>query len=490
MSESKITHRTTPQDTDRMPSGIPYIVANEAAERFSFYGMKAILTVFMMQYLFGIAHELVPVGGEFPTVDGVIVSPGGEPAGMSETTTRQWVHSFVAYVYFFPILGAIFADAVVGKYRIIVWLSCVYCVGHGVLALMDFSESTGVDAKTTLWWGLALIAVGSGGIKSCVTAHVGDQFGRRNAHMLSRVYGWFYFSINLGAAISTLLTPILLADDRFGPAWAFGLPGVLMAIATFAFWLGRREYAHVPPAGSKIFDDLKTREGRGVLLKLVPMFLFMIAFWAIFDQTASTWVQQAMQMDRVVFGNELLPSQLQAVNPILVLILIPLFGYVVYPFIGRFTKVTPLRKIAMGMIITVGAFLIPGLIEMKIVAGETPHISWQVFAYLVLTTAEVLVSVTMYEFAYTQAPKSMKSFVMGLYLLSIYAGNLVIAKVNELMEAGYLTLDGPDYYWFFAGVMAVAAVGFIIWSQFYQEQTYLQDDAPSPSETEPDGTRV
>lgn len=471
-----MSHRTKPQDTDKMPSGIPYIVANEAAERFSFYGMKAILTVFMMQYLFGVAHELVPVDGELPKVDGVVVTPDGTPAGFSETTTRQWVHNFVAAVYFFPILGAILADALFGKYRIIVWLSCVYCLGHGALALMDFPEQTGVEAKTALWWGLTLVAIGSGGIKSCVTAHVGDQFGRRNAHLLTRVYGWFYFSINLGAAISTLLTPILLADPRFGPAWAFGLPGVLMALATFAFWMGRNEYAHVPPAGPSIFNDLKTPEGIGVLLKLTPMFIFMIAFWAIFDQTASTWVQQAMAMDRTVFGRELLPSQIQAVNPLLVMILIPLFGYVVYPFIERFTPVTPLRKIATGMVITVAAFLIPGWIEMQIVDGETPHISWQLLAYLVLTTAEILVSVTMYEFAYTQAPKSMKSFVMGLYLLSIFAGNILISKVNEFIEAGYLTLDGADYYWFFAGVMGVAAVGFIIWSQFYKEQTFLQDD--------------
>ena len=123
-----------------------------------------------------------------------------------------------------------------GKYRTILWLSIVYCAGHLVLA-MD-------ETRNGLFWGLALIAVGSGGIKPCVSAHVGDQFSKSNAQLLERVFGWFYFSINLGAFTSTLLTPFLL--ESYGPTYAFGVPGVLMAIATLLFWMGRNKFVHIP----------------------------------------------------------------------------------------------------------------------------------------------------------------------------------------------------------------------------------------------------
>ena len=112
------------------------------------------------------------------------------------------------------------------------------------------------------WWlfaGLLLITIGSGGIKPCVSAHVGDQFGKGNSHLLTKIYNWFYFSINLGSVISTLMTPWLL--KWYGPHWAFGIPGVLMAIATFLFWKGRHKFIHVPPGGKKFFNEIFSKEG-------------------------------------------------------------------------------------------------------------------------------------------------------------------------------------------------------------------------------------
>ena len=202
-----------------MPPGIPFIVGNEAAERFSFYGMKSILVVFMTRHL---------------------LSATGGPDFMTETESREWMHLFVASAYFFPVIGGIVADAFLGKYATILLLSLVYCVGHLCLALMDmphsFLEAT-LEPRGWLLAGLALVAIGSGGIKPCVSAHVGDQFGRSNRHLLERVFGWFYFAINFGSFFSTLLTPWLL--EHYGPGWAFGVPGILMALATVV-WLQRR----------------------------------------------------------------------------------------------------------------------------------------------------------------------------------------------------------------------------------------------------------
>jgi proton-dependent oligopeptide transporter, POT family len=525
-------YATTP-DPKRtgMPPGIPFIIGNELAERFSFYGMKSILTVFMTQHL---------------------LDRAGEAAFMTDEQAKTWYHMFNAAAYFFPIVGAIISDVLWGKYRTILLISLMYCVGHGLLALMDVGPITGLwDMKPLLLAGLVLIAMGAGGIKPCVSAHVGDQFGRGNKGLLTQVFNWFYFSINLGAATSTLLTPVLLV--KFGPWAAFGLPGVLMAIATFVFWLGRNRFVHVPPAGWQQFkQETFGPDGRRAILALAPLFLiFVPVFWAIFDQTGSAWVLQAAAMDRRFMGMMWLEAQVQAVNPILILTLIPVFTYLVYPAMRLLFEPTPLRKIGIGLFLTVFAFAISAWIQIGIenqgpeaaaalwaalneagisgsgsldaaikaahAAGwdqtrlqpyltEMPNIGWQFVAYFVLTSAEILVSIVCLEFAYTQAPPRMKSFIMGVYFLGVSLGNLVTALVNKVIEIPAETdpetgevireagswLGPVDYYWFFTGLMLATAIVYIFFAKFlYRGRTYIQGESPdlAKAEAEVEGPR-
>jgi POT family proton-dependent oligopeptide transporter len=466
--------RTQPADTAGMPPGIPFIIGNEAAERFSFYGMKTILVVFMMKHL---------------------LSATGEPDGMTETESRKWMHLFVASAYFFPIIGGLVADAFLGKYRTILLLSVVYCLGHLCLALMDmpgwFLQAT-LEPRGWLLAGLGLIAIGAGGIKPCVSAHVGDQFSHSNRHLLERVFGWFYFAINFGSFFSTLLTPWLL--EHHGPGWAFGVPGILMALATLVFWLGRNRFIHVPPRGPAYFRETFSREGLTAILKLVPLYLLVAVFWSLYDQTGGAWVQQAERMDRRFLGIDWLESQIQAINPLLILLFIPLFGMVIYPAVGRLLDFTPLRRILVGFALAVAAFAISahaqGLIDAESArltadglgpeAARWPSVVWQLAAFVVITAAEVLVSITCLEFSYTQAPPQMKSLVMSLYLLSVSLGNLFTALVNWLMKdgAGNSTLAGASYYWFFTGCMALATVLLVPVVLLYRPREYLQDSGP------------
>ncbi len=450
-------YRTAPVPSTEMPSGIPYIIGNEAAERFSYYGLLAILAIFFTEYLRDVSGSLAP---------------------LDENTANEWQHNFMAAVYFFPIIGAILSDWLFGKYRMIISVSILYVVGHTVLALMDFPQFTGIDPKHLLILGLTLIAVGAGGIKPCVSAHVGDQFGEQNRHLISRAFGWFYFSVNLGAMISMPLTPWLL--KHHGPGWAFGVPGVAMAIASLVFWLGRYKFVHIPPGRSAFFRETFSSAGLGAIANLIPLYLFIIPFWCLFDQTHSSWVHQAKHMNLVGFDPDVLPAQMQSVNTVYVLAFIPLFSYVLYPLLGRFFEVTPLRKIGIGLFVTAIAFTIPSLVQQSIDAGGAPHIGWQFLAYALMTAAEVMVSITGLEFSYTQAPRKMKSLVMGVFLLSITLGNLFTAWVNGIIAdqkaAGNSFLEGASYYWFFTGVMAVTAVLYVIWSQFYRGQTYIQGE--------------
>jgi proton-dependent oligopeptide transporter, POT family len=327
--------------------------------------------------------------------------------------------------------------------------------------------------------GLTLIAVGSGGIKPCVSAHVGDQFGRQNQHLLAKVFGWFYFAINFGAFCSTLLTPWLL--ENLGPHWAFGVPGLLMAAATLLFWLGRNKFVHIPPGGLRFVRQASGGEGRQALLKLISIYVFVMVFWSLYDQTGSRWVLQAEKMDRHWLGVHWYASQVQAINPILILVYIPLFSYVIYPLINQVFTLTPLRKISIGFFLAALTFMVTAQIEVWIQAELQPSIAWQLLAYVILTAGEVMVSITCLEFSYTQAPREMKSLVMAIYLLSVSAGNAFTAIVNELLanESIARLLAGANYYWFFAGLMGTAAVLFIFVAANYRERTYIQEEQPA-----------
>lgn len=462
--------------SNRMPSGIPYIIGNEAAERFSFYGMKAILLIFMTDYLL-----------------------------MSQSDASDWSHTFIIGVYAFPIIGALLSDIFFGKYRIIIWLSLVYCLGHAVLALgdLEFMHSI-LSPKAALATGLGLIAIGSGGIKPCVSAHVGDQFDFGNSHLLEKVYGYFYFSINLGAFLSTILIPITLR--KFGPGLAFGIPGILMFIATILFWMGRHKYIAIRPFNNDIWEDLKglklikallpflallcfalipttasgsympawvgyflpvffallavlvwflqrngsiapvsykneflkdafSKRGVKAILTLLVLNIFVGVFWSLFDQNSTTWVIQAQSdlMDKNLFGFNIDPAQIQAANPILILIFIPIFSFIIYPFLGKFFELTMLRKIAIGLFIAAISFVIVGYAEGFIFNGETVSFGWQILAFVILTIAEVMVSITGLEFAYTQAPNTMKSLILGFWLLAVSFGSIIVKVVNKMI---------------------------------------------------------
>ena len=447
-------YRTAPdKKLTGMPPGVPYIVGNEAAERFSFYGMRSILVIFMTTYL---------------------MNSSGQLAVMSEHEATGWFHEFVSGVYFLPIFGAIISDGFFGKYRTIISLSIIYCFGHLALTLND--------TRPGLFIGLLLIAIGSGGIKPCVSAHVGDQFGTGNEHLLSRAFGWFYLSINLGSSISTYLCPILLNNKSFGPRFAFGLPGLLMLIATVVFWMGRKKFVHIPPSGLGFVREVFGREGLSAMGRLFVIYLFVAVFWSLWDQSSGgEWTLQARDLDLNLPGLKLLPEQVQVANPLLILALVPLFNYVIYPNINRIFVLTPLRKIGMGLFVISASFAVIWWIQARIDAGAKPNVAWQLLAYVLLTSSEVMVSITGLEFSYTQAPRKMKSVIMAAWLFTVALGNQFTAILNFLIPSLSnlgIDLKHAAYFRFFSLLMFFTAILFVFVARHYRVRTYIQGEDP------------
>jgi len=392
---TSITHSAA---SGGMPPGIPFIIGNEFAERFSFYGINSILAIYLVQSM----HY-------------------------GDALATTWGSLFKSGAYFFPLLGAVVSDVLLGKFRTVLIFSVAYCAGCETLALAR--EPSMIAA------GLFLVALGTGGIKPCVSTNVGDQFTSANQHLIERAFSWFYLAINSGSTISVLLCPVLL--PRFGPTAAFGAPAIMMFVATVVFWAGRKRFAVVPPAGKIWLREVLSRQGLSTIVRLSVIYLFIAFFWALWDQSnGTTWSLQARSnlMDKNLgFGITLLPAQIQVVNALMILSLVPVFTYGIYPLAGRFFTVTPLRKIGAGLFVTASSFLVIAWIESRIQAGFVVSVWWQILAYVILTAGEVLVSITGLEYSYKQAPLSMKSFIMALFLLSISAGNLFTAAVNHFM---------------------------------------------------------
>ncbi|MGO8993112.1 MAG: MFS transporter [Polyangiaceae bacterium] len=389
---------SAPERDNRMPNGIPFIIANEFAERFCFYGINAILTVYMTQTL---------------------------RIGDAEATT---FHSlFKSGAYFFPLVGAIVSDVFWGKFKTIITFSLVYALGCSILAL--------VPGTTGLLLGLFLVAFGTGGIKPCVSANVGDQFTDKNQHLIERAFSYFYLAINAGSSISIWFCPVLLKN--YGPKLAFGMPAIAMFIATLVFWMGRKRFTVVAPAGKAWLKDALSREGLKTLGSLSIIYLFVACFWALWDQSnGQTWTLQAESslMDKNLgFGFTILPAQIQVVNGFFILGMVPIFTFGIYPLMGKFFNVTPLRKIGIGFFLTAMSFVIVSWIESRIQSGHSVSVWWQICAYAVLSASEVLVSITGLEFSYKQAPLRMKSFVTALFLLAVSLGNMLTATVNHAM---------------------------------------------------------
>lgn len=453
---------TAKDSVDKFPRQIQYIVWNEAGERYSYYGMRSILVVFLVQYLM-----------------------------LDKFQATADYHLFAGACYLFPLLGAYISDRYWGKYKTIITLSLVYCLGHLFLAVFE-------DSQTGFYWGLGLIALGSGGIKPCVSAHVGDQFKPTQKKELKKVFDLFYFMINFGSFFSTMITPWTLA--KYGPAIAFGIPGILMFVATFIFWLGRHHYVHVPPTGKNphstsrvLWSGLRNfskQKGffNGALLdhpeqavndvkaafNVGKIFIAVTIFWALFDQHGSSWVLQAKEMD-LSFGyfgvDQLLPSQIPALNPIMVMILIPFFTFVVYPGVEKVFKfeMTPLRRMGIGMFVAAASFVFVAVFQYILDGGEKISVLWQIIPFLVITMAEVMISITGLEFAYTQAPRSMKSTIMSMWLLTVFFGNMItayIAKIN--------VFEGGHFFMFFAILMAVFGILFAWMASNYQMKDYME----------------
>ncbi|PJF17277.1 hypothetical protein PSACC_02898 [Paramicrosporidium saccamoebae] len=480
----------------KYPYTIFFIIGNEFCERFSFYGMKAILPIYLTSYL-----------------------------GFHESHATTIIHTFNFSAYFFSLFGGILSDNWLGKFKTILYLSLVYCVGNAVMSVTALPGVTGIPPN---WWGMALglllIGIGTGGIKPCVASFGGDQFEPHQSKELSVFFAVFYFAINAGSMLSMFLTPLLRNNVHcFGQQscypLAFGVPAVLMFVALVVFVAGSALYKKEPSRnnvvlmffsllGTAIFRKIKSifksnddrhypywlycaadkyeasfiEDARRVLTVFL-VFSPVCFFWALYDQQGSWWVYQAVMMKNKMhiagWNVTILPEQMGLSNAVLILVLIPVFSKFLYPSFDRIGRpIKALYRIGLGMGLALVSFVMAAILQFIIVARGTFDVSptdptvqvcvsgcvnifWQLPQYFIITCAEVFLSVTGLEFAYSQAPASMKSVCQAGWLLTVAGGNLIVIIV---------TLIDP-ISWF--GPKNAMAWNFCLWTVIMAAGTFI-----------------
>jgi POT family proton-dependent oligopeptide transporter len=488
-----------PSETaNRWPPQIKFIIGNEACERFSYYGIRGILALYISQTLFS-----------------------SLASGKAMDRATEIIHYFVFANYFLALPGAWLSDKLLGRYNTILYVSLVYCLGNLVLALT-------VGSPVGLLVGLGLIALGSGGIKPCVSAFCGDQFKAEQSKLLQKAYGLFYWSINFGSFFGFLVIPWL--REHKGYRIAFGVPGIFMLIATIIFWSGRKYYMRVPPttqtksagfmrvtwyalshlghrkSGQSMWDVARERftarevDAARSVGPILAVFAPICIFWSLFDQTSSTWVMQGNKMancevlvnlakqalsaihitdvtaSKIASAFIISAEQMQSTNALLVMILVPLMLWL-YPRIEKLTgmRVSPLRRMGAGLVLGAVSYVIVGLLQTRVDAGAQLSVLWQTIPYILLTTGEVLLSTTGLEFAFTQAAAEMKSTIMSFWLLTVAFGNLFVPvltsfKGHLLGTASESASVSASTFYLYAGLTLGVAIVFALIAMRYKER--------------------
>ncbi|XP_071952206.1 solute carrier family 15 member 4-like [Antedon mediterranea] len=447
--------------------------------------------------------------------------------------------------YFVPVLGGWVADSISGRYNAIYGSLLIYFVGTVVLPLISIDYGTLLDSGAELTlsqqrgfyiFGLCLIAIGTGGIKSNVGPFGAQQLEDLGEGAIQTFFNWFYWFINIGAAIAYSLVVYVQQEISF--AWGYTIPAISILLSIVALLLGRNKYITMPPEGSiltricKILwqaiskccgsnssDDMEIKscldrakqENGGSFLtehveqvkclaRIVPVLCCMIMYWTIYAQMQTTYILQGERMNLVYNSFTFPVASLSLFNNFSLLLLIPIMDTLVYPYLERKGyNLTLLKRIGFGMFLAAVSMAVAAGVEVarknimqdggyntQVIANASYNASTlSVFAqipqYFIVGASEVFTSITGLEFAYSQSPKALQGVVMGLFLLTTglgsYVGSLLVIIVNAATKGHEWFPDEInegyiEYYFILLSVMMIINLGIFCIVAHYY--TYVQ----------------
>jgi dipeptide/tripeptide permease len=408
----------TPAPTTH-PIGFWFIFWGEFAERFSYYGMRAILPLYLTTQL-----------------------------KLPDDVASQWYYLFKMGCYFLPLLGGWLADRYLGKYWTIVGFSVPYVIAQLLI---------GVEQNWVVQLALFLCAMGSGVIKPNISALMGQTYDQQrpgNGPLRGQAFLWFYFAINIGAFISLLALPII--RNKFGYQTAFLVPAGFMAGALAVFALGKKYYAIETIGPAPPMSPEEKADQRKVLVRLLGVFFLVIFFWVVYEHNDTQWtffardhidlripdwggpvfkLFEATDKDGQLTG-QVAPDQFQFINALCVLIFIVFFQWFWKTVDPTGKKVPQTTKVLFGFIFTGAAPALLAFAAQGTAGGAKVSMMWIILAYVILTLGEVLLYGTMLDLSYAYAPARMKGFITACFLVTNALGNLINSQYAGMYFSG------------------------------------------------------
>ncbi|OZJ01852.1 hypothetical protein BZG36_05340 [Bifiguratus adelaidae] len=493
------------------PKACYFIVPNEFGERFAYYGIKPLF-----------AHYLTNM------------------VGMRAVDATIWTSNFTTMAYFFPLGGAALSDSFLGKYWTIVSLSVVYAIGTILLAVFSIPGLVSYNGVTrdglgalpfwTWLFPVVLMALGTGGIKPCVSSHGGDQYLPHQTKGLNFFFSYFYVAINLGSLISGYLTPYLkqgiLCFNRECYFISYIVCAAVFTVVMILFAVGKPWYRIVPPRGEFLpYKAVKAaayaaykwtgatreeREAKGNWLNFgeelvgpefvietrlfgnnFMMMLPTLFFWMCYDQGSNEWQFQYDMMKNTGIP----PEAFSNLNPIFIVIMVPTFNYLYRVLERRNIRFTVLQRMGTGFFLMVLAYLISGILQIYVIRAYDPVNDpdnlncingwWQVPQWFILSLGETLLSPEGLKFAYANSGRQMRSQNQSVWLLMSALGDLVTSAVNQSLAnnpafndstslqaitPSNIAADGsisqPAKYWLFTALCFAFNVWFVLWAKF------------------------
>ncbi|MEN6451346.1 MAG: MFS transporter [Thermoguttaceae bacterium] len=312
------------------PLGFWFFFCGGCAERCSYYGMRAILLLYMIRIL-----------------------------DFDDGKASAIYSYFVAGCYLLPLVGGFIADRFLGNYKTIVYFSIPYVLGQGILAVASLHNTP------CLFLSLGLLALGSGIIKPNISTLMGLTYDQRRpgqSTLRSDAFALFYASINIGSALSMICVPLIrnaCGGDTHAYAKAFLFPTVLMALSFVVFAAGKPFYATETIQRNKRRTPEEKRERLAVLRRMLGLFLVVAVFWSIYEQSASTWVLFTRDyLHLKLFGLTIEADQLQTLNPVLILLMLPPITMMWHLLARLGWDLKPTSKMLIGFLVTGGTMAV------------------------------------------------------------------------------------------------------------------------------------
>jgi POT family proton-dependent oligopeptide transporter len=421
------------------PRGLAFLFATEMWERFSYYGMRALLVLYMVKYLFLPERAETVIG--YGTLKATLEAVFG-PLGVQPFASHVY-GLYTALVYLTPILGGYLADRVLGQRRTIVIGATLMALGHFMMA----SER---------WMLIALffLILGNGAFKPNISTQVGHLYAPGDPRR-DRAFSIFYVGINIGAFFSPLVCGSLAV--AFGWHYGFAAAGIGMLIGLAVYLAGTPA---LPRDELAKRDDtpLSAQERRG-LIGLAVLFLPMTLFWATYEQQGNTialWADDYTRrtIDVVVWQGEFPAEWFQSFNPFMIFAFTPLVVALWARQATRGSEPTTVAKMALGCFGVALANVL--MIGAGMAAGDGGRVSalWLCGYFVLITVGELYLSPTSLSVVTKVAPARVQSTVMGLSFATIFVGNFMGGWLGSLWSS----MSKPGFFLMIALIAAAAGV--------------------------------